>query len=79
MTLMEMAEQDEERLGPTERNLVLDYATAVRDYRRVRDLISELYKNTYEAQYGHVDPMMQEYIQRESIAAIVGEPAFATG
>lgn len=79
MTLMEMAEQDEERLGPTERSLVLDYAVAIRDYRRVRDLISELCENAHEAQYGSADPMMQAYIQREITAAIVDEPAFATG
>ena len=39
--LMELAEQDGERLGGGERRLILEYARAVRDYHKVRDLVDD--------------------------------------
>ena len=57
--LMELAEQDGERLGSSERRLILEYARAVRDYRKVRDLVDELSDASFELRHGHVDPMME--------------------
>ena len=75
--LMELAEQDGERLGPEERRLVLEYADAVRDSRSIMDLVFELAENAYELQCGSVDPLMEEYIMRGIAAALSGEPALA--
>jgi len=67
--LMELAEQDGERLGVKERGLIITYAEAVRDCRQVSDLIAELRENAYEMQHGHVDPEMEGFVQREIAAA----------
>lgn len=63
--LMELAEQDGERLGGGERRLILEYARAVRDYHKVRDLVDELSDVSFELRHGHVDPMMEGYIEWE--------------
>lgn len=68
-TLMDLAELDGERLGPSERRLVLEYAEAVRDYRSVMDLVNELSGEAHELQYGYVDTQMEGYIRREIAAA----------
>lgn len=52
---MELAEQDGERLGSGERRLILEYARAVRDYRKVRDLVDELSDASFELRHGHVE------------------------
>lgn len=65
VALMELAEQDGERLGAEERRLVISYAEAVRDYRQVSDFINELCDSGHELQFGRADPEMVEYIQRE--------------
>lgn len=71
--LMELAEQDGERLGSSERRLILEYARAVRDYRKVRDLVDELSDASFELRHGHVDPMMEGYIEWEiATAGIAG-------
>ena len=75
--LMELAEQDGERLGPEERRLVLEFAEAVRDSRSIMDLVFELAENEYELQKGCVDPLMEDYIMRGIAAALAGEPALA--
>lgn len=70
---MELAEQDGERLGSSERRLILEYARAVRDYRKVRDLVDELSDASFELRHGHVDPMMEGYIEWEiATAGIAG-------
>ena len=71
--LMELAEQDGERLGPEERRLVLEYAKAVRDSGRTMDLVYELAESAYELQCGDIDPAMEAYIQREIAAAYAAE------
>lgn len=63
--LMELAEQDGERLGSEERGLILNYAKAVRDYRKVKDLVDELSETSYELRNGHADPLMAAYIEWE--------------
>ena len=65
MTLMELAELDGERLGPEERELVVQYANAIKNYREVAGLVSELCECGYELQFGAPDPMMVSYIERE--------------
>ena len=50
--LMELAEQDGERLGGGERRLILEYARAVRDYHKVRDLVDELSDVSFELRHG---------------------------
>ena len=71
--LMELAEQDGERLGPEERRLILNYAEAVRDGRSIMDLVFELAGNAYELQCGSVDAVMEDYILREIAAAYAAE------
>lgn len=71
--LMELAEQDGERLGPEERRLILNYAEAVRDSRSIMDLVFELAGNAYELQCGSVDAAMEDYILREIAAAYAAE------
>ena len=73
VALMELAEQDGERLGCEERRLVIDYAEAVKDYRQVSGLINELCDSAYELQFGQPDPEMVEYVQREIAAAQAAE------
>ena len=75
--LMELAEQDGERLGSSERRLILEYARAVRDYRKVRDLVDELSDASFELRNGHVDPMMEGYIEWEIATAHAAAPAAA--
>lgn len=65
VALMELAEQDGERLGIEERRLVISYAEAVRDYRQVSDFINELCDSAHELQFGCADPEMVEYIRHE--------------
>lgn len=67
--LMELEEQDGERLGSGERRLILEYARAVLDYHKVRDLVDELSDVSFELRHGHVDPMMEGYIEWEIAAA----------
>ena len=76
IVLMELAEQDGERLGNSERSMILQYAAAVRDYRKVRDLIDELSEISYELRHGHIDPFMAGYIEWE-IAKADREPVYA--
>ena len=71
--LMELAEQDGERLGPEERSLVLKYAEVVKDSRSIMDLVFELAESGYELQRGDVDPAMEDYILREIAAADAAE------
>ena len=73
VALMELAEQDGERLGPEERRLILNYAEAVRDGRSIMDLVFELAGNAYELQCGSVDAVMEDYILREIAAAYAAE------
>lgn len=68
--LMELAEQDGERLGGGERKLILEYARAVRDYRKVKDLVDELSDTSFELRYGHVDPMMEAHVEWEIKTAV---------
>lgn len=71
--LMELAEQDGDRLGPEERRLILKYAEAVRDSRSIMDLVFELAESAYELQCGNTDPAMEDYILREIAAADAAE------
>ncbi len=75
--LMELAEQDGERLGSCERRLILEYARAVRDYRKVKDLVDELSDVSFELRHGHADPMMEGFIEWEIEAARAAAPAAA--
>lgn len=77
ITLMELAEQDGERLGSDERDMILQYADAVRDYRKVRDLVDELSETAYELRHGHMDPFMAGYIEWEIAKAVEDETVFA--
>lgn len=71
--LMELAEQDGERLGGEERRLVINYAEAVQDYRQVLGLIYELCDSAHELQFGQPDPELVEFVQREIAAAQAAE------
>lgn len=71
--LMELAEQDGDRLGPEERRLILKYADAVRDSGRTMGLVFELAESAYELQCGNIDPAMEDYILREIVAADAAE------
>ena len=68
--LMEMAEQDGERLGDGERRLILEYAQAIRDYRKIKDLVDELSDVSFELRHGHVDPMMEGFIEWEIASTV---------
>lgn len=74
--LMELAEQDCERLGESERSIILEYAEAVQDYRKVSDLINELCEMSYEVSNGYMDPFMTKYIEWEIAQAIINRQAF---
>ena len=68
--LMELAEQDGERLGGSERRLILEYAQAIRDYRKIKDLVDELSDVSFELRHGHVDPMMEGFIEWEIASTV---------
>ena len=68
--LMELAEQDGERLGVRERRLVLRYAEAVRDDQRTASLIGELCESEHERQYGHIDIGIKGFAEREIARAL---------
>ena len=68
--LMELAEQDGERLGDGERRLILEYAQAIRDYRKIKDLVDELSDVSFELRHGHVDPMMEGFIEWEIASTV---------
>jgi len=65
VALMELAEQDGERLGRGERRLVLRFAEAVRDYRQMEDFINELCEEGHELRTGYVDAAMEGFVRRE--------------
>lgn len=65
VALMELAEQDGERLGSGERRLVVRFAEAVRDYRQVADLINELCEEGHELQAGFVNAAMAGAVEWE--------------
>lgn len=60
--LIDFAEKDGQRMGNEERGLVVQYSEAVKDPRKVADLINALCQRSYEQRNGHVDEQVKNRI-----------------
>lgn len=63
--LIDFAEQNGQRMGNEERGLVVQYSEAVKDPRKVADLINSLCQRSYEQRNGHVDERVKKRILAE--------------
>lgn len=63
--LIDFAEKDGQRMGNEERGLVVQYSEAVKDPRKVADLINSLCEHGYEQQNGHINEQVKSRILAE--------------
>ena len=67
--LIDLAEKDGQRLGNGERRLIVEYAEAVDDTKKVMALVNELCEQGYEMQHGEVDSFVKSRIDSEIAVA----------
>lgn len=68
--LIDLAEQDGQRLGNAERGLIVQYHEQVQDLPKTIALVNELCEKGFEQQHGHLDYLMKQRIDAEITAAV---------
>lgn len=68
--LIDLAEQDGQRLGNAERGLIVQYHEQVQDLPKTIALVNELCEKGFEQQHGHLDYLVKQRIDAEITAAV---------
>ena len=68
--LIDLAEQDGQRLGNAERGLIIQYHEQVQDLPKTIALVNELCEKGFEQQHGHLDYLVKQRIDAEITAAV---------
>ena len=68
--LIDLAEQDGQRLGNAERGLIVQYHEQVQDLPKTIALVNELCEKGFEQQHGHLDYHVKQRIDAEITAAV---------
>lgn len=68
--LIDLAEQDGQRLGNAERGLIVQYHEQVQDLPKTIALVNELCEKGFEQQHGHLDYLVNQRIDAEITAAV---------
>ena len=68
--LIDLAEQDGQRLGNAERGLIVQYHEQVQDLPKTIALVNELCEKGFEQQHGHLDYPVKQRIDAEITAAV---------
>ena len=68
--LIDLAEQDGQRLGNAERGLIVQYHEQVQDLPKTIALVNELCEKGFEQQHGHLDYVVKQRIDAEITAAV---------
>ena len=68
--LIDLAEQDGQRLGNAERGLIVQYHEQVHDLPKTIALVNELCEKGFEQQHGHLDYLVKQRIDAEITAAV---------
>lgn len=68
--LIDLAEQDGQRLGNAERGLIVQYHEQVQDLPKNIALVNELCEKGFEQQHGHLDYLVKQRIDAEITAAV---------
>ena len=68
--LIDLAEQDGQRLGNAERGLIVQYHEQVQDLPKTIALVNELCVKGFEQQHGHLDYLVKQRIDAEITATV---------
>ena len=68
--LIDLAEQDGQRLGNAERGLIVQYHEQVQDLPKTIALVNELCEKGFEQQHGHLDYLVKQRVDAEITAAV---------
>lgn len=68
--LIDLAEQDGQRLGNAERGLIVQYHEQVQDLPKTIALVNELCEKGFEQQHGHLDYLVKQRIDAEITTAV---------
>ena len=68
--LIDLAEQDGQRLGNAERGLIIQYHEQVQDLPKTIALVNELCEKGFEQQHGHLDYLVKQRVDAEITAAV---------
>ena len=68
--LIDLAEQDGQRLGNAERGLIVQYHEQIQDLPKTITLVNELCEKGFEQQHGHIDYHVKQRIDAEITAAV---------
>ena len=68
--LIDLAEQDGQRLGNAERGLIVQYHEQVQDLPKTIALVNELCEKGFEQQHGHLDYHVKQRIDAEITATV---------